>query len=156
VDVAALALYEPPFFAGADNKEQLDRLRELLAAGDDDGAMRHNMTNVIRVPAQVVDGMAASPGWPGMVAVAPTLPYDLDAVEDVNQDPDWAGRWAGITVPSIVYSGDRTFPGMPEAADAVAAALPNARRQVLPGQDHGPAPEAIVPALVDFLRKAAA
>jgi pimeloyl-ACP methyl ester carboxylesterase len=155
LDVVGLALYEPPFFAGVDHKDKLDRLRELLAAGDNDGALRYNMTSVIGVPAAVVDGMAGSPGWPGLVAVAPTLPYDLDAVEAVNQDPDWVARWRGVTVPAVVYSGDRTFPGMPEAADAVAAALPNARRQVLPGQDHGPAPEAIVPVLVDFLREVA-
>jgi hypothetical protein len=55
-------------------------------------------------------------------------------------------------VPAIVYSGDQTFPGMPEAADAVAAALPNVIRRVLPGQDHGPAPEASVPALLEFLQ----
>ena len=34
-----------------------------------------------------------------------------------------ASRWAGVTVPTVVYWGDRTCPGRPEAADAVAAAL---------------------------------
>jgi hypothetical protein len=37
---------------------------------------------------------------------------------------------------------------------AVAAALPNAQRRVLAGQDHGPAP-VIVPELVRFLHSAA-
>ena len=55
-------------------------------------------------------------------------------------------------MPTIVYSGAETFPGMPEAADAVAAALPNASRRVLPDQGHGPEPEAIVPVLLEFLR----
>jgi pimeloyl-ACP methyl ester carboxylesterase len=55
-------------------------------------------------------------------------------------------------VPTIVCSGDQTFPGLPEAADAVAAALPNASRRILPGQGHRPEPEAIVPVLVEFLR----
>ena len=55
-------------------------------------------------------------------------------------------------MPTIVYSGDQSFPGLPEAADAVAAALPNASRRILPGQSHRPAPEAIVPVLVEFLR----
>jgi len=52
----------------------------------------------------------------------------------------------------MVCSGDQTFPGMPEAADAVAAALPNASRRILPGQGHRPAPKTLVPVLVDFLR----
>jgi hypothetical protein len=51
-----------------------------------------------------------------------------------------------------VGSGDQSFPGLAEAADAVAAALPNASRRVLPGQGHRPAPEAMVPLLVEFLR----
>jgi pimeloyl-ACP methyl ester carboxylesterase len=80
------------------------------------------------------------------------LPYDLSAVQDINADPDWAGRWVKVTMPTVVFSGDQTFPGLPEAADAVAAALPNAHRRVLAGQDHEPLPEAIGPELVSFLR----
>ncbi|MEV7011179.1 alpha/beta hydrolase [Streptosporangium sp. NPDC051022] len=152
VGVTGLALYEPPLFAGADHAERLATLRSLSAAGKNDEAMRYNLTAVIGVPSEVVDGMAQGPGWADMVAVAPTLVYDLAAVHEINVDPDWAGRWASITVPAIVYSGDQTFPGMPEAADAVAAALPGATRRVLPGQGHGPAPEALAPVLLEFLR----
>jgi pimeloyl-ACP methyl ester carboxylesterase len=150
--VRALALYEPPFFAGRDIAAQVARLRSLAAAGQLDAAMRYNLTAVIGMPDAVVDGMAGSPSWAGMVAAAATLPYDIGACQDVNVDPDWRARWAKVTVPAVVYSGDRTFPGMPEAADAVAAALPHCRREILPGQDHGPQPEAIVPVLLNFLR----
>ncbi|GII80160.1 alpha/beta hydrolase [Sphaerisporangium rufum] len=151
VGVTALALYEPPLFAGADHAGHLAELRSLLAGGRDDAAMRYNLTQVIGLPPEAVDGMAQAPGWADLVAVSPTLIYDLASVHEINIDPDWAGRWSSITVPAIVYSGDQTFPGMPEAADAVAAALPNATRRVLAGQTHGPTPEAIVAALVDFL-----
>ncbi|GII64150.1 alpha/beta hydrolase [Sphaerisporangium krabiense] len=154
IGVTALALYEPPFFAGADLSEHLTALRSLLADGRNDEAMRYNMTTVIGVPSEVVTGMANSSGWADMVAVAPTLLYDLTATNDVNTDPDWAARWSSITVPAIVYSGDRTFPGLPECADAVAAALPTATRQILHGQGHGPTPEAIAPALLRFLGRA--
>jgi pimeloyl-ACP methyl ester carboxylesterase len=152
VGVRALALYEPPFFAGQSQQEQLDELRRLLAADDRDGAMRVNMQHVIGLPAQVVEGMTQAPWWQNSLTVAPTLVYDLQTVHDVNTDPDWRARWAGVTVPTVVYSGDQTFPGLPEAADAVAAAIPQASRQVLHGQGHGPAPEAIAPVLVEFLR----
>lgn len=114
--------------------------------------MRYNLTSVIGLPAVVVDGMAQAPWWAAMVAAAPTLVYDHAATNEVNLDPDRRGRWAKVTVPTMVCSGDRTFPGLPEAADAVAAALPNASRRILPGQGHRPAPEAIVPVLVEFLR----
>jgi hypothetical protein len=39
---------------------------------------------------------------------------------------------------------------MRTAADALAALLPDARRVTIPGQDHGVAPEAIVPLLAEF------
>jgi pimeloyl-ACP methyl ester carboxylesterase len=150
--VASLALYEPPFFRGRDFTEHLAALRSLLADGKNDEAMRYNLTSVIGLPPGAVAGMAQQPWWPALAAAAPTLLYDHTATHEISLDPDWRGRWADITVPAIVYSGDQTFPGMPEAADAVAAALPNAIRRVLPGQDHGPAPEAIVPALLEFLQ----
>lgn len=155
VDARALALYEPPFFAGIDNGAKVATLRELVAAGKNDDAMRFNMTDVMGIPGDAVDGMANSPSWAQIVAVAPTLPYDIGASNEINIDPDWKARWASVTVPTIVYSGELTFPGMPAAADAVAAALPTASRRTLPGQGHGPEPKAIVPVLVEFLSELA-
>jgi pimeloyl-ACP methyl ester carboxylesterase len=152
VGVTALALYEPPFFAGHSFTTHLAALGSLLADGRNDEAMRYNLTSVIGLPAEMVDGMAQAPWWAAMVAAAPTLVYDHAATNEINLDPDWRARWATVTVPTIVCSGDQTFPGLPEAADAVAAALPNASRRTLSGQGHRPAPEAIVPVLVEFLR----
>jgi pimeloyl-ACP methyl ester carboxylesterase len=152
VDVSALALYEPPYFAGSDGTEHIATLQQLLDQDQREEATRYNMTAIIGLPAEAVDQMSQAPWWPTMVKVAPTLVYDHKASHDIETDPDWRARWAKVTVPTVVYSGDQTFPGLPEAADSVAAALPNAQRRVLAGQDHGPAPEAIVPELVTFLR----
>ncbi len=155
IAVSALALYEPPYFVGSDGREHIATLRRMLDQDRRDEATRYNMTAIIGLPAEAVDQMAEAPWWPDLVAVAPTLVYDHQASNDIETDPDWRARWARVTVPTVVYSGDRTFPGLPEAADAVAAALPNAQRRVLAGQDHGPAPEVIVPELVSFLRSVA-
>src|SRR5215203_1747653 len=155
IAVSALALYEPPYFAGSDGREHIATLQRMLDQGRLDEATRYNMTAIIGLPGKAVDQMAEAPWWPGLVAVAPTLVYDHQASHDIETDPDWRARWASVTVPTVVYSGDRTFPGLPEAADAVAAALSNVQRRVLAGQDHGPAPEVIVPELVRFLRSAA-
>ncbi len=149
--VTALALYEPPLFGGHDLAAELDALRSLLAAGRNDEAMRYNLTSVIGLPPGVVEGMSRGPGWAPMAAIAPTLIYDLTVAHQINVDPDWKARWAGIPVPVIVCSGDQSFPGLSEAADAVAAALPQASRRTLAGQGHRPAPEAIVPVLAEFL-----
>jgi pimeloyl-ACP methyl ester carboxylesterase len=150
--VTALVLYEPPLFAGLNLGAQLSELRALLAQGKNDEAMRHNLTSVIGLPASRVDEMARAPVWPAMVAAAPTLVYDHAATHEICMDRDWRRRWAGIEVPALVCSGDRTFPGLPAAADAVAAALPNASRRILPGQGHRPAAQAFVPVLAEFLR----
>jgi pimeloyl-ACP methyl ester carboxylesterase len=150
-EVTALVLYEPPFFAGLSLGAHLAALDALLADGKDDEAMRYNLTSVIGLPAAVVDGMARAPSWAAMVAVAPTLVYDLAATQEINVDADWPARWSRVTMPTIVCSGDQTFPGMPAAADAVAAALPTATRRILPGQGHRPRPEALAPLLLEFL-----
>jgi pimeloyl-ACP methyl ester carboxylesterase len=152
VGVTAMVLYEPPFFAGTSLADDLAVLGSLLAEGKNEEAMRYNLTSVIGLPPDVVDGMAQAPSWAARVAVAPTLLYDHAATHEINVDPDWHTRWADVTVPTLVCSGDQTFPGMPEAADAVAAALPNASRWTVSGQGHKPAPEAIVPVLVEFVR----
>lgn len=150
VGVTGLALYEPPFFAGADKAGQIAAVEQFLALDDLDGAMRYNMTDVVGVPAQVVDGMSKGPAWAAMCAVAPTLVYDLKAVDAVNTDPDWPARWKDLSVPVTVYSGTNSFPALAGAADAVAAAVPVAQRRTLQDQTHNPAPDAIVDAVTEF------
>ena len=62
VGVTALALYEPPFFAGTRTTPRISpRWASLLADGNNDEAMRYNLTSVIGLPAEpMVDGMAPS------------------------------------------------------------------------------------------------
>jgi hypothetical protein len=60
-----------------------------------------------------------------------------------------AALLAAVTVPALVVDGGVT-PWFASAAQAVAAALPNAQRRTLPGQPHNVAPEAIAPELAAF------
>ena len=155
--IARMALLEPPIERDEDRSAQhlfTTELTSLLAAAQPERAVEFYLTG-IGVPGDIVESMRGSASWSAMESVAPTLVYDHKASHDIETDPDWPSRWAAVTVPTVVYSGDETFPGLPEAADAVAAALPNAQRHVLSGQDHGPTPEAIVPELVRFLRSIA-
>ncbi|MEV6098303.1 hypothetical protein [Nocardia sp. NPDC051981] len=61
-------------------------------------------------------------------------------------------RYAAITVPPLVVNGDQTWPRIQTANQALAAALPGARRVVLPGADHEilNQPELLAPFLLDF------
>ena len=64
LDVSALALYEPPYFAGSDGTEHITTLERMLNAGQLDEATRYNMTAIIGLP-EAVDEMAQAPWWPG-------------------------------------------------------------------------------------------
>jgi hypothetical protein len=65
LEVSALALYEPPYFAGSDGTEHITTLERMLNAGQLDEATRYNMTAIIGLPAEAVDEMAQAPWWPG-------------------------------------------------------------------------------------------
>lgn len=99
IAVSALALYEPPYFAGSDGREHITTLQRMLDEGQYDQASRYNLTAIIGLPGEAVDQMAEAPWWPGLVAVAPTLVYDRQASHDIETDPDWGARWARVTVP---------------------------------------------------------
>jgi pimeloyl-ACP methyl ester carboxylesterase len=151
-------MYEPPFVVSgsgfppppADYVETLDRF---TAAGDRGGAAAYFM-GTVGMPPQAIEGARHSPMWPIMESIAPTIAYDgrfmFDAYYTRGKFPE---RWRNVTVPVLVANGDASFPFMPSAADAVAAVLPNASRKVVPGQGHGPAPEAIVPVIREFLSR---
>jgi pimeloyl-ACP methyl ester carboxylesterase len=149
-------MYEPPFAIEgsgfppppADYVETLERFN---AEGDRSAAAAYFMKTV-GMPDEAIAGAKQSPMWPIMESVAPTIAYDghfmFNAYYTEGRFP---ARWSTATMPVLVANGDASFPFMPAAADAVAAALPNARRKVLPGQDHGPKPEVMAPLVREFL-----
>jgi hypothetical protein len=60
-----------------------------------------------------------------------------------------AERVAGVPVPKMVLDGGTTR-WLSNTAEAVAAAVTDARRRTLRGQLHNVAPDAIAPALQEF------
>jgi hypothetical protein len=85
------------------------------------------------LPDAAVEEMAQAPLWPDLVAVAPTLVYDHKASHDIKTDPKWRSRWAAVTVPSVVYSGDQTF----QLTDRAACGSELAELQAYILQRHG-------------------
>lgn len=151
-----VVMYEPPFVLPgsgfppppADYNEALEAMVE---AGDSDGPPAYFMRSV-GMPAEAIEGAKKSPIWAMMQSIGPTISYDghfmFEAYYAARRFPD---RWRKAAVPVLVANGDRSFPFMPMAADAVAKALPNATRKVLAGQDHGPKPDVLAPVLREFL-----
>jgi hypothetical protein len=70
------------------------------------------MREGVGLPAIVVAMMRLMPAWSRLKGVAHTLPYDA-AFGDAYQEgrPLPAGRWAPVTVPTLVIS--RTAAGTP-------------------------------------------
>lgn len=147
-----LIMWEPPFSLDPDGprraKEYADRLAELLAAGDREGALTHFMRQV-GVPESAIAGVRQSPYWQAGLALAPTLAYDAAILGDTVVP---AERYAGIGVPALVLAGSESPEFLRLAAARAAQAIPGARHDVLPGQDHNVAGESIAPAVAAFTK----
>lgn len=149
-------MYEPPFALPESGMPPpadayVEKLNRMTASGNKDAAPEYFMQNV-GMPQQMIDGAKQSPMWPIMQSIGPTIAYDgqsmFDAYYTHKKFPD---RWKKAAMPVLVLNGDKSFPFMLSAADAVAKALPHARRKTLPGQDHGPKPDVIAPVITEFL-----
>lgn len=145
-----LAVWEPPYIlpdsrppAPADYREQLSAL---LAEGKRGDMVALFMTGAVGMPAEVVAMMRQAPWWPAQEELAPTLVYDATLMGDFSLPADMLAR---VQASALVLDGDQT-PWLSQAADAVATALPNARRQTLAGQQHNVEDAAIAPALTEF------
>ncbi|GAA4591902.1 alpha/beta hydrolase [Planotetraspora phitsanulokensis] len=148
--ITRLALYEPPFMAEVEgdtpSKEYTERLHELLDAGRGGDAVALFMTRV-GMPAPVVAGIRAQPGWAELEAIAPTLAYDDEVLAGCTVPRDLA---SAIAVPALVLAGEASPQGLRQAARATADALPTAEHRTLGGQTHDVAPEALAPVLAEF------
>jgi Alpha/beta hydrolase family len=144
----ALAVYEPPYGAGA-TPEFAAELRALAAAGRDaeaaerflqstglaDGALRH---------------MQSEPYWPRMTTFARTLPYDVTLAS--------AGIPAGLAaarLPVLALAGGVSPEWATTGAAKIAATVPGGRSHVFPDQTHAVARDVLIPVLSEFFVTAA-
>jgi pimeloyl-ACP methyl ester carboxylesterase len=147
-----LALWEPPFIVDdsrpkvpSDYRQQLESLLAKDRRGD---MVELFMTAAVGMPKEFVAPMRQAPFWAAQEAVAHTLIYDATIMGDYSLP---RARISGIQVPTLVMDGGQT-PWLSAAANAVAAALPNARRRMLSGQPHNVDAAAIAPAIAEFFR----
>jgi pimeloyl-ACP methyl ester carboxylesterase len=154
LDIAKLAIYQPPFLvdsAGplppAGFAEHLD---QLLASGRRGAAVQYFMTKGMGAPAFFIGMMRLLPLWSRLKAVANTLPYDFAVMGDaVTGKPLVEREWAGVGAPTLVLSGGKSPARVGRSAAAAAEVLPDAQHRVLDGQGLAVRPEALVPVLVE-------
>jgi pimeloyl-ACP methyl ester carboxylesterase len=152
--VRKLALYEPPYSdaqgAAKEWKDLRMKLDALLAAGQRAEAVTLFM-KFVGAPDEALAKMKASPAWPGMVAMAPTLAYDIAVVGDDRSLPVAIG--AKVKTDTLVMDGEaslKTMPFMRVTADKLGKTIPGAQRRVVEGQAHDVSSKVIAPILVKF------
>lgn len=137
--IARVAAYEAPYIVQSEPTEQV---AAALAAGDRERATEIFLATTGADPATMKD----TPWWPGLVALAHTLPYEF-ALVDAGVPVE---RFAAIRVPALVMVGGASPAWASDAADALVASIPNATRRTLAGETHGVSNEAITAALMEF------
>ena len=148
--ITGLVAYEPPYTTPDDGAPSslAERVEAFIGAGRRVDAVETFLTEAVGVPPALLPTIKAGPDFPGMVAIAHTLPYDLSICGDGRVPRD---RLAAVGVPTLVVDGANSPAWAGRAADAVAAAVPGATRRTIDGQDHGVPPDVIAPVIVDFL-----
>ena len=148
--ITAVAAWEPPFVVDASRPpvppNYKAELMAMIDAGRRGDAIEYFMTKIVGLPAEFVAPMREAPFWSSMEALAHAIVYEADVMGNYSL-PGWL---ASVVAPTLVLDGGTT-PWLTSAARAVAEALPNAERRTLEGQPHNVDPEALAPALVEFL-----
>lgn len=101
----------------------------------------------VGIPEEMIAGIRQSPHWQAGLSLAPTLAYDAAILGDSTLP---AARYGGIRVPTLVLSGSDSPDSLRQAAVRTAEAIPGARHEELPGQDHNVAGERLAPVVAGF------
>jgi pimeloyl-ACP methyl ester carboxylesterase len=156
--IKKLALYEPPFIID-DSRPPMPndftgQVTDLVSADRRSAAVKLFFSKAMGIPAIGVLMMRIMPGWSKAKAMAHTLAYDLMIMEGTQAGkPLPTQRWASVSSPALVLTGEKSEAFFHSGARALADMLPNAEHRILKGQHHGSvvmAPKAIASELVGF------
>ena len=158
--IPKLAVYEPPFIVDGERDpltaDYEAHIEELVAAGRRADAVVYFLTHGVGLPAQAVEQIRTSPGWPSLEAMAHTITYDnLILGDSMRGSPGPLRRWATLPTPTLVIDGGASPDWIRNSARTLAQTLPNAEAATLEGQDHGAASSALAPVLIAFFSRVA-
>jgi len=150
--IEGIVLYDAAYVHDASEKTTYGQLsqkvHQLLTDGKHPEAMKQFLKG-IGMPKAFVLLLPLFPGWKTMVALAPTLAYDIALTSDLPP----VERLAHLRVPTFVVVGEKSPAGMHDVAAQLAEAIPNARLAQLAGQNHMAGAKVLLPLLVDFLKE---
>jgi pimeloyl-ACP methyl ester carboxylesterase len=147
LDIAKLALADPPFTprgeddeaAKAEHAEQAARIRELNDRGDYEGSAKFFLKDY-GLSDEDLEAMFRSPAGEAMLDCARALPYDYAVLGDGLVPTELAAK---VNVPTLILAAE----AMPETAQALAVAMPNARLRAMETSAHELPPEVLAPVL---------
>jgi pimeloyl-ACP methyl ester carboxylesterase len=153
--ITEMVLYEFPILT--DDSRHIDpnyagHMDELIARGDNAGAVKHFMKAGVGLPWFAMIMMGLMGVFKKLAPVGPTLAYDTRLVTPffTNRAPG-TSTWSNATMPVLVIGGGKSKEWMQRSQVAVAKALPRGSHKTLPGQNHMVAPTAIAPIIKDYL-----
>ena len=149
--IAKLVLADPPFTPHSDNDVvakaefavEAARLQELNDRGDYRASVKLFLGGM-GVSDKDIEGMLGSPAGEGIIDSARTLPYDYAVLGDGLVPTNLAAK---VTVPTVILAAT----AMPETAQALADAMPNARFEAIEGSAHETPPAEIAERVTRFL-----
>ena len=154
--LASLMLYEPPATRGGPRPRELDvlgdQLRRFSEANDHAEALRAFLRATAGISEPDLVRVEAEPRWQAQIAMAPSLPIDVEISSNFVIDAAELGR---LRQPVLVMYGEQSPAWLTAPARAIAAALPNSRLKALPNQGHNAIfsdPGAVAAAIISFVK----
>ena len=131
-NVSHLILYEPSLGLRYP-PGSIEAIEAVLAKGDNDAAIVAVLVDILEMTDEEIDALRGDALWPVRLAAAPTIPRECRVEEG------WAyqlGQFDAITAPTLLLQGSDSVPGIVEATERAASAIPGACIQVLDGHGH--------------------
>jgi pimeloyl-ACP methyl ester carboxylesterase len=143
--IARMALLEPPLQEPGSGPDPLTgELSSLVAEGRYADAVEH-FHRSIGVPDEYLDQMPASPTFHKMVRIAPTLVYDCQISDTMTPE-----LLAKVSVPSLILVSAGSSHELTGWAADVAAVVPGATHDSLPGSWHTVGNEILAERLLEY------
>jgi pimeloyl-ACP methyl ester carboxylesterase len=150
--VEKVVLYDPSYVRDEAEKFEYNRLSQKVHHLLQNGKNAQAMTTFLKgigMPKVFVYLLRFMPGWKTMVALAPTLAYDIALTCDLPP----VDRARQIRVPVQVIVGEKSPAGIHDVAQQLTTAIPGATFIELAGQDHMVGTKALLPVLIAFFKQ---
>lgn len=115
------------------SQELVDGVRAALARGDREGALATFLQGIVGLSDAAMEAYRREAVWPARVAAAPTILREIEAEAGPAASIDALGR---TTAPVLLLLGSVSRSPFRIGTDALAAALTNARIEVIKGAAH--------------------